>query len=114
MEERNRVSQDLHDTVGHIFTSVITCMDALPYLIKANKEEAETSIIEISDLARKGLEDVRNTIHQLSPMEDGYRPLSESFHNVINDFRKHTGTKVDFTIEGVEQGMGEGVELNLP
>ena len=112
MEERNRVSQDLHDTVGHIFTSVITSLDALPYLIKANKEEAETSIIEISDLARKGLDDVRNTIHQLSPMED-HRPLSESFQSVIDDFRNHTGTKVDFTIEGVGQG-NRGRELNLP
>ncbi|MFJ5714686.1 sensor histidine kinase [Neobacillus sp. NPDC093127] len=112
MEERNRVSQDLHDTVGHIFTSVITSLDALPYLIKANKVEVEMSIIEISDMARKGLDDVRNTIHQLSPMED-HQPLSVSFHSVIDDFRKHTGTKVDFTIEGVEQGMGERIKFTL-
>lgn len=111
-EERNRVSQDLHDTVGHIFTSVITSLDALPFLLKANKEEAETSILEISDLARKGLDDVRNTIHQLSPMED-HLTLSESFHNVLEDFRKHTGTNVDFTIEGVEREMGERIKFTL-
>lgn len=111
-EERNRVSQDLHDTVGHIFTSVITSLDALPYLLKANKEEAKTSILEISDLARKGLDDVRNTIHQLSPMED-QQSLSESFHNILDDFRKHTGTNIDFTIEGVEQETGERIKFTL-
>lgn len=38
-EERNRVSQDLHDTVGHIFTSVITSLDALPFLYQADKKK---------------------------------------------------------------------------
>jgi len=112
MEERNRVSQDLHDTVGHIFTSVITSLDALPYLLKVNKEEGETSIIEISNLARKGLDDVRKTIHQISPMED-HQTLTESFQSVIDDFRRHTGTKVDITIEGVERGMGERIKFTL-
>ena len=80
MEERNRVSQDLHDTIGHIFTSVITSLDALPYVMKANQEEAQKSIKEIATLARKGLDDVRTTIHQLAPIES-HLPLSQSFHN---------------------------------
>lgn len=112
MEERNRVSQDLHDTVGHVFTSVITSLDALPFLLKANPKEAETSIIEISGLARKGLDDVRKTIHQLSPLEE-HQALSEAFESVIKDFRKHTGTNVDFTIEGIEPAMGERVKFTL-
>ncbi|WP_175492878.1 sensor histidine kinase [Bacillus sp. OK048] len=104
MEERNRVSQDLHDTVGHIFTSVITSLDALPFLIKNG--EAENSIKEISSLARKGLADVRKTIHQLSPLE-AHQSLSRSFHQVIDEFTKHTGTSVDFLIEGYERELGE-------
>ncbi|WP_377878210.1 sensor histidine kinase [Bacillus sp. CGMCC 1.16607] len=112
MEERNRVSQDLHDTVGHIFTSVITSLDALPFLLKANKEEGELYIKEISDLARKGLNDVRNTIHQLSPLEE-HQTLSESFYSVVNDFMKHTGTNVLFKLEGVESELGERMKFTL-
>jgi signal transduction histidine kinase len=112
MEERNRVSQDLHDTVGHIFTSVITSLDALPFIMKANQVEAENSIKEISNLARKGLDDVRKTIHQISPLEK-HQPLSMSFQQVIDEFIKHTGTGVVFYIEGNEKDLGERVKFTL-
>jgi signal transduction histidine kinase len=112
MEERNRVSQDLHDTVGHIFTSVITSLDALPFLLKANEEEAENSIKEISNLARKGLDDVRNTIHQLSPIED-QKSLSQSLYRIVDEFRKHTGTIVDFQLEGFEREIGQRIKYTL-
>lgn len=59
MEERKKVSQDLHENIGHIFTSVITSLDALPFLMKKSPEEVEKNINEISNLARKGLDKVR-------------------------------------------------------
>lgn len=61
MEERKRVSQDLLDNIGQIFTSVITSLDALPFLMKKSPEEAENNIKDISNLARKGLDKVRKT-----------------------------------------------------
>lgn len=112
MEERNRVSQDLHDTVGHIFTSVITSLDALPYIMKANHEKAESSIKEISNLARKGLDDVRITIHQLSPIED-HLLLSQSFQQVMDEFRNHTNTNVEFLMDGEERELGERTKYTL-
>lgn len=112
IEERNRVSQDLHDTVGHIFTSVITSLDALPFLIKANQEEAESYIKEISNLARKGLDDVRHTIHQLSPKGESLS-LSDSFKFIVQDFMKHTGTKTDIYIQGTEKEIGKRMKTTL-
>lgn len=63
VEEKNRALQDLYDNIGHIFTSVITSLDALPFLMKKSPEEVENNINEISNLARKGLDNVRKTIH---------------------------------------------------
>ncbi len=112
MEERNRVSQDLHDTVGHIFTSVITSLDALPFLMNASMEEAENTIKEVCDLARKGLDDVRQTIHQITPSEP-QQPLSHSFHQIIDEFIKHTGTNVVFQMEGTERELEKGMKNTL-
>lgn len=64
MEERNRSSQELQESIAHTFTSVITSLDALPFLMKKHPEEAEKNINEISDLARKSLDDVRKAIHK--------------------------------------------------
>lgn len=110
-EERNRVSQDLHDTVGHIFTSVITSLDALPYLYRADKMEAEKSIKEISNLARDGLHDVRETIHQMSPMP--HQPLIESVKELIVDFMKHTSTDIKLMVEGEATKVGERIKFAI-
>ncbi|WP_165921243.1 sensor histidine kinase [Paenibacillus albiflavus] len=110
-EERNRVSQDLHDTVGHIFTSVITSLDALPFLYKADKLEAEKSIKEISDLARNGLNDVRKTIHHMSPTS--HRTLVESVTELIDDFMKHTATDIKLNVEGEATKVSERVKLAI-
>ncbi|PLS16110.1 hypothetical protein CVD28_18900 [Bacillus sp. M6-12] len=113
IEERNRVSQNLHDTVGDIFTSMITNLDALPYLLDANKDaEVEKSIKEISALTRKGLNDVRNTIHQLSP-NDEVKTLADSFHEIIEEFMNHTDTEVELFIEGNEREVGQRIKLTL-
>ncbi|MDM5232536.1 sensor histidine kinase [Lysinibacillus pakistanensis] len=108
-EERNRVSQDLHDTVGHIFTSVITSLDALPFLYQADKKEAEKSIKEISDLARNGLNDVRKTIHHMSPMN--HQTLVESVQELIADFMKHTATDIKLNVEGKAIKVSERVKF---
>ncbi|MFJ8260982.1 sensor histidine kinase [Rummeliibacillus sp. NPDC094406] len=110
-EERNRVSQDLHDTVGHIFTSVITSLDALPYLYQADKKEAEKSIKEISDLARNGLNDVRKTIHHMSPTN--HQTLVESVKELIADFTKHTSTVIKLNVEGNATEVGERIKLAI-
>jgi signal transduction histidine kinase len=112
IEERNRVSKDMHDTVGHIFTTVITRLDALPFLIKANKNKTDLYIKEISNLARKGLDDVRNTIHQLSS-DEGNNSLQDLGKNLVDDFVKHTGTEVDLEVQGIEQEIGERVKYSL-
>lgn len=110
-EERNRVSQDLHDTVGHIFTSVITSLDALPFLYQADKKEAEKSIKEISDLARNGLNDVRKTIHQMSPTN--HQTLVKSVKELIVDFMKYTSTDVKLYVEGEVTEVGERIKFAI-
>ncbi|MGG0654973.1 sensor histidine kinase [Rummeliibacillus pycnus] len=110
-EERNRVSQDLHDTVGHIFTSVITSLDALPFLYQADKKEAEKSIKEISDLARNGLNDVRKTIHHMSPTN--HQTLVESMKELIADFTKHTSTDIKLNVEGDVTEVGERIKFAI-
>ncbi|WP_423799868.1 sensor histidine kinase [Neobacillus sp. SAB-20_R2A] len=106
-EERSRVSKDMHDTVGHVFTSVIASLDALPFIIKANKEAAVSSIQELSQLTRKGLADVRKTIHQLSgDWRD--QALTAICQSLIDEFSTHTETIVDFQVSGHEAEITDG------
>lgn len=111
LEERRRLSKDMHDTVGYVFTAIITSLDALPYII-SNKEEANKYIQELSNLARKGLADLRNTIHKL-PIAETEQTFSESCVSLVDDFIKHTGTQVEIHTEGHEQALGDLVRSSL-
>lgn len=110
-EERNRVSQDLHDTVGHVFTAVVTSLDALPFLYRVDPIEAEKSIKELSDLARNSLNEVRQTIHQI-PSADNL-PLVETIEKLAYDFMKHTAIKIQLNIEGEAVDISERMKLTL-
>jgi signal transduction histidine kinase len=110
LEERRRLSRDMHDTVGHVFTGIITGLDALPYI--SNKEEANQYIQELSNLARKGLDDLRQTIHTL-PLAEKEQTFLENCTHLVDDFIKHTGTKVEFHSEGQERALGDLVKSSL-
>ncbi len=83
----------------------------MPFLfyIRQIKKEAEKSIKEISDLARNGLNDVRKTIHHMSPMN--HQTLVESVQELIADFMKHTATDIKLNVEGEAIKVSERVKF---
>lgn len=111
-EERNRLSRELHDTVGHTFIAVITGMDAVQYLMKASPAEAEKHLTELRRLTRQGLDEIRQHIHQLAP-ELGDQPFAGTLNQVIEQFAEHTSVKVNFEVEGMEFRLSENVRITL-
>lgn len=111
-EERNRLSRDLHDTVGHTFTTTITGMDAVYYLIDLSPEEAKKSLRELLQVTRGGLDEVRRHIHQLASDQEGL-PLSRTLTQIASEFALHTGTKVALESTGVEHRLPEQSRLAL-
>lgn len=105
-EERNRLSRDLHDTVGHTFTTTIMGMDAVYYLIDLSPEEAKKSLRELLHVTRNGLDEVRKHIHQIAPDKDELS-LSVSLAQIGAEFALHTGTKVEIETIGTEYPVSE-------
>lgn len=112
VEERNRLARELHDTVGHTFTSVIMGMDAISYLIEASPEKAKQKLDVLRDVTRKGLEEVRRSIHQMVPKE-GDMLLSQQLSRLANEFALHTGTQIHFTTVSDEFEIPEQTKLSL-
>ncbi|GFN33913.1 sensor histidine kinase [Paenibacillus xylaniclasticus] len=110
LEERNRLSRDLHDTVGHTFTTTITGMDAVYYLIDIAPSEAKASLRELLHLTRNGLDEVRRHIHQIAPEKDE-QSLSSALSQICNQFAHHTGTTVKLNTEGDEYPVSENLRI---
>ncbi|CAN7725861.1 sensor histidine kinase [Paenibacillus sp. LjRoot153] len=112
VEERNRMARELHDTVGHTFTSVIMGMDAVSYLIEVSPEKAKQKLDVLRNVTRGGLEEVRRSIHQMVPSE-GDLLLSQQLSRLANEFALHTGTQIHFTTVSEEFEIPKQTKLSL-
>jgi signal transduction histidine kinase len=111
VEERNRMARELHDTIGHTFTSVIMGMDAVSYLIEADPEKAKEKLDVLRNVARNGLEEVRNNIHAIADEESS--SLSIQVNLLTNEFALHTGTKTHTHVKGKEYEVSKQVRWTL-
>ncbi|WP_026883300.1 sensor histidine kinase [Clostridium akagii] len=88
LKERNRISREIHDTVGHTLSTLIIQLQAVPYIARNNQDEAEKMIDDMITYTKTGLEDVRRAVRQLSPssFDQGHgvfllRELAINFQN---------------------------------
>nr|WP_238188586.1 hybrid sensor histidine kinase/response regulator transcription factor [Paenibacillus sp. L3-i20] len=98
MEERSRLSHELHDTIGHTLTSLVVGMESLRPSLPDQQSERLHTLIE---LGRNGLDDIRKHLHQLSPAPFK-GSLSESLIQLTQDFTNSTGVAISFRLIGNE------------
>ncbi|MBS4214604.1 sensor histidine kinase [Neobacillus rhizophilus] len=110
LQERNRLAQELHDTIGHHFTSVTVGLDAISYLLETDVDKAKQKIEMLANVSRKGLEDIRKNIHQIAPAEND-EPLSFLLHQIADNFKKNTDTDVQFHMKGKEFSISKNIKL---
>ncbi|GLV65951.1 histidine kinase [Bacillus mycoides] len=98
IEERNRLSHELHDTIGHTLTSLIVGVESLRTSVPDSQFERIDSLVGI---AQNSLDDIRKHLHQLShnPL---HHLLSESLRELTEEFMRSTGTTITFRVIGNE------------
>lgn len=112
VEERNRLARELHDTVGHTFTSVIMGMDAVSYLLEVAPDKARAKLDVLRQVARDGLDEVRRNIHEIAPpSEDG--TFIQQIESLAREFSLHTGTQVTLKVTGAEYSLSTQAQLTL-
>lgn len=112
LEERNRMARDLHDSIGHHFTSVTVGLDAISYMMESHPKLAAEKLTRLAEVAREGLSEVRRTIHQMAPTE-GHLPLTTQLKKLTEDFEAHTNTKVSLEILGTEPAVSPRTKLTF-
>lgn len=95
LRERNRISREIHDTVGHTLSTLIIQLQSLPFIIDADKEEAKNTVENMVSYTKTGLEDVRRAVRELNPTSfddnNGIFVLRELMHN----FEKNSKIKIN-------------------
>ncbi|WP_087434137.1 hybrid sensor histidine kinase/response regulator transcription factor [Paenibacillus apiarius] len=110
LEERYRMARELHDTIGHTFTSMILGMETLRPHIQSN--EGEAKLQGMLKLARTGLDDIRRQVHQMDPLEEAL-PLDRSLLQIIDEFKANTGVRILFRTMGEPYPVMKQAKLTL-
>ncbi len=102
-EDRNRLAQELHDTLAGAFTGIFMQVQAASELAESEREQRRACIARAEDLARNGLRQVREFVHSLTVIgEDRWKSV-EVMRKIVSDATSATGTAGIFAVLGTEQ-----------
>lgn len=88
--ERNRIGQDLHDSIGHTFVMLkLKAELAEKYLEKNNIEAAKQELSEISKISRESMNNTRAIINKLKQ-----RSIEEELH-IIQDIMTMSNIQIN-------------------
>ncbi|HHX7191411.1 hybrid sensor histidine kinase/response regulator transcription factor [Bacillus thuringiensis] len=110
LEERDRLSKDLHDTMGHSYTSIIMGMETLRTELKT--KEGEQQLDSLLQLARNSMEEVRLYLHQMDLSQESL-PLPITLQKLTEEFKKHAKVNVRTRIIGEEYMVSKQSKMAL-
>ena len=109
-KERNRLAREIHDTLGHALTGIITGLDACMMLLDIDPAAAKAQLSVIADVARNGMKDVRRSINALRPDALEKTMLKDALVQMITETEKTTGAVISFDCDTGLNGFTQDEE----
>lgn len=97
LQERNRISRDIHDSAGHVLSTVVIQLEAISKLSEEKMPELSLMAENLRSYTKDGLEEVRKIIHQMKPGHYDRISFLEKLRLESASFEKNTGIRVFFT-----------------
>ncbi|WP_236872336.1 sensor histidine kinase, partial [Clostridioides difficile] len=89
LKERNRISREIHDSVGHSLSTTIIQLNAIEKLLK-DKPLIYDLVHELREFVTESFQDVRRAISELKPVEyENYQSLFK-IKELVKSFIKLT------------------------
>lgn len=94
--ERNRLAREIHDTLGHSLTGIITGIEACVMIMDVAPEATKEQLHAIAEVARSGIRDVRRSVNALRPDALEHMDLGNALEQMIDETRRSTGVTIDY------------------
>lgn len=112
VRERNRLSRELHDTIGHTLTMVLTLVKMSRSMMSDRASESERLLGEAEIIARQGIRELRSTVSGLSLDFIGPSSLSSVLDSLFDHFRR-VGLEVSYSSAGCLESLSDGQAVTL-
>lgn len=98
LRERNRISREIHDSVGHSLSTMIIQLSAIEKLADRDGKAASEMAAGLSVFAKEALSDVRAAVRALKPAEFEKYEGVLAVEELIKNFKKLTDIDVLFAL----------------
>ena len=112
-QERNRLSRDLHDTLGHRLTVSIVQLEGAERLIATAPERAGQMVNSVSQQLNEGLSELRRTVTMLRTPAGTDLSLPKALHELAIDFEKATQLPIRVTVPDSLPPLSEAYRMAL-
>ncbi|GIP35419.1 sensor histidine kinase [Paenibacillus sp. J2TS4] len=111
MEERNRISHDLHDDLGHSITRLKMMMEAAIRLSGPQPDKSAELMNQVRDQLGESMEALRRTVRKLQPNEQIRSQYS--LHKFLDEASAYFGLPVRLETSGIPYSLYPSVEFAL-
>ena len=96
LRERNRISREIHDSVGHSLSTIIIQLGAIEKIAKQDGNKAVNIASNLREFVKESLQEVRTAVRELKPRAfEKYEGLL-AIEELIKNFSKLTGIDVKY------------------
>jgi signal transduction histidine kinase len=99
VDERDRISRDLHDSVIQMIYAVTLSLDDVPELVRQEPDEASRRIDAAIDALHGVIRDIRHFIFGLRPLLLESGSLREGLEALAAELRRNTATEIEIEVQ---------------
>lgn len=110
IKERNRVSREVHDTVGYAMTNLIMMMEAASDLAPKDDAQLQELLTQAKTQAQNSLTEVRSALRRLRTIEFQKEKGILSIQKLVGVFQQ--ATKVTVTVDYGNMPFSLGTEID--
>jgi PAS domain S-box-containing protein len=113
LQERNRMAQEIHDTLAQGFTGIVIQLEAADDALGESAEAARKHLRQASQLARDNLAEARRSVWALRPQMLEHSNLPKALKGLVEQITCGTAVQGKFAVHGTPQPLSSELERNL-
>lgn len=113
LTERNRLAQEIHDTLAQTLTGISLQADVAQRIVNQQPAEASKLIGQVAESARQGLVEAKRSVWELQPEMRGCHDLPQALSNHLKQVTQETDIHGELRVQGEARAFSPEVSFNL-